>query len=257
MDARDRAAGDDRHARLCLPVDLVSGIQQQESDGAHVFSASWGYRGKPAARFERWLFNAVARVCHASSVVCTFPSGDHGPPGDRPSNSPYVLAVGGTVFTPQPDGSVAAEEPWPFGGFGVTRFPEQRPNWQRLRCGRSSCVHRVVPDVSATAAGVGEYEIGLGKRDHHPAGWFLGGGTSLSSPLWAALIAIADQQLGLDGQPAIGIGELHAVLYRGWVSAGLDDMGHSGWSRRTGWGAPKAGIVDVLVKAIERYRKQR
>ena len=230
--------------------DLGQGVLREERlDGAHVFSSSWGYHPNLPAFFLRDIYS-VGRACHHAHIVCTFPSGDHGPPGDKPSNSSYVLAVGGTVFRPRPDGVPGAESPWRFGGFGVTTDPQPRSTWQRHLSGR----YRVIPDVSATAAGVGEYEFPPGTPNHQRAGWFYGGGTSISSPLWAALIALADQELARDAQPAIGIDELHAVLYRGWLSPGLDDLGHKGWSEHIGWGSPKAGIVDVLVRAIERYR---
>jgi Subtilase family len=232
--------------------DLGGGVLQQERlDDAHVFSASWGYHPNLPARFLRDIYS-VARDCHHAHVVCTLPSGHHGQPGDKPSNSPDVLAVGGTVFRPRPDGVPGAEAYWPHGGFGRTTNPQPRTTWQRDVSDR----YRVVPDVSATAAGVGEYEVPPGTPDHQRAGWFFGGGTSLSSPLWAALIALADQDLARGAQPAIGIDELHTVLYRGWLSSGLDDLGHRGWSERTGWGSPRAGIVDVLVHAIERYRQE-
>jgi subtilisin family serine protease len=176
------------------------------------------------------------------------------------------------VFRPQPDGSLAAEERWPLSGYGETRDTLPRPAWQRglpacqafkskttsglvLRIRSPSCDFRSVPDVTATADGVLEYEIPA--KQHRTPGWFLGGGTSLSSPLWAGLIALADQELERDGQAPMGIDELHDVLYRGWVSGGLEDIGDRGWDTRTGWGSPKAGIVDALARAIERYRASR
>lgn len=233
--------------------DLAAAIRTAERvDEAHVFSASWGYHPGLPRYFLRDIYS-VARACHHAHVVCTFPAGDHGPPGDKPSNSPYVLSVGGTVFKPRADGVPTAETYWRLGGFGVTTDPQPKFSWQSDLSGR----YRLIPDVSATAAGVGEYEVPPGTPDHKRAGWFFGGGTSLSSPLWAALIALADQELASDGQPPIGIDELHRVLYRGDVSPGLDGLGHQGWSKRTGWGSPKVGIVDVLAKAIERYRAQR
>jgi subtilase family serine protease len=241
-----------------FPPALAIGVRDQEFNGAHVFSASWGwhFRGLPDPRYARAIYS-VGRACNHPHVVCTFPSGDSGAPGDLPSNSPFVLAVGGTRFRPVPDGATVSEKYWTLGGFGVTKHPLPRPAWQKatIVCGRRACPDRVVPDVSATASDVGQYEFPPGTPHHERDGWFFGGGTSLSSPLWAALIALADQQLALAGRKAIGIAELHAVLYRGGLSAGLDDMGHRGWSKQTGWGAPKAGIVDVLVKAIERYRR--
>jgi hypothetical protein len=249
-------------------TDLLRAVGREERLGdAHVVSASWAAPGRGAA-----LYRPVAAACHVAHVVCSFPSGDSASPGDRPSNSPYVLAVGGSVFKPRPDGSLAAETRWPFSGYGGTRDTLRRPTWQRglpacralktkttsgfvLRIRSPSCDFRTVPDVSATAYGVLEYEIPA--KRHRTPGWFVGGGTSLSSPLWAALIALADHELGRDGQAALGIDELHEVLYRGWVSGGLDDIGDRGWDTRTGWGSPKAGIVDALARAIERHRATR
>jgi hypothetical protein len=100
--------------------------------------------------------------------------------------------------------------------------------------------------VSATAEAVPQYDSGQFLQ--------IGGGTSLASPLWAALIAIADQELEHDGQQPIGIGELHKVLYRGGLSAGLDAVHGRGWNAQTGLGSPKSGIVPALVTAIERFR---
>lgn len=245
--------------RAYSPPRLAAGVRQEQFDGAHVFSASWGWRVHHLldSRLAKAIY-AVDRACHRDHVVCTFPSGDTGSPGDLPSNSPFVLSVGGTFFRPRRDGSLRTERYWPGGGFGVTHFPLPVPAWQKaaVACRRRTCRYRLVPDVSAMADDVGEYEFPPGTPHHQRAGWFIGGGTSLSSPLWAALIALADQQLGLVSQPAIGIDELHHVLYAGDLSAGLDNLGHRGWNDRTGWGAPKAGVVDVLVKAIERYRLQ-
>jgi hypothetical protein len=247
--------------RAGLGTELLQGLRHAvRIHGAHVFSASWAYWHQVDADFERILFRAVARACHGAHVVCTFPTGDRGAPGDRPSNSPYVLAVGGSAFRPLPDGSLAAEGYWSGGGFGVTANPQPTPPWQRdaPECRGEAvpaCADRAVPDVSAAATGVLQYEIPA-KGERWQAGWYHGGGTSLSSPLWAGLIALADQELARDGQGPIAIDELHRVLYRGWVSAGLDDFDGGGWSERTGLGAPKAGVVDVLTRAIERYRQE-
>jgi hypothetical protein len=227
----------------------------------HVVSSSFcdlcRRRKLPPNRIDRLFlrrdYESVGSTCQEPHLVCVFPSGDTDAPGDGPSNSPFVLAAGGVMFKPSPDGAPHGEAVWPYGGYGETAFPLRQPSWQRhIAC--DGCSSRVVPDVSATARGVPTFDIfppGHGER-----GWYYGGGTSLSSPLWAALIAIADQELAEHGEAPIGINELHTVLYRGWLSAGLDNLGHRGWSARTGWGSPKHGIVDVLVGAIEKYRNR-
>jgi subtilase family serine protease len=250
-----------------IPALLYGAGHVRREVRAHVISASWGAPREPG--HEQTLFRQVAAACHIDQVVCTFPSGDGRAPGDPPSNSPYALAVGGSVFQARQDGSLATEAYWRHGGFGATGDREPRPVWQMglpacrglkvatsngpvLRVRSPSCDYRAVPDVTATADGVLDYEIPAHR--HRDPGWFFAGGTSLSSPLWAGLIALADQELARDGQPAIGVDELHRVLYHGAVSAGLDDLGDRGWDERTGWGSPKAGIVDVLARAIERGR---
>jgi hypothetical protein len=201
------------------------------------------------------VYPRVAESCGLPHLVCVQASGDHGSPGDTPSNSPDVLAVGGTIFE-LVDGAPRAELPWQDSGSGDTDNPLPRPAWQRrldAGCGHVggpfSCAKRVVPDVSATAVSVPVFQPNKPRF-----GWYVFGGTSLSAPLWAAVIALADQQLQRDGQRPIGIYELHEVLYHGDLSAGLDDVEPQGWDWTTGWGSPRAGIVDVLMHAIEQYR---
>jgi hypothetical protein len=228
------------------------------ADRASVVSDSWCDPCSGDREFGRSVvYPRIANGCHRAGVVCVQAAGDHGSPGDTPSNSPYVLAVGGTMFKPRVDGMARAEAPWPKSGFGATDNPLPRPSWAlTVPCRsvlRASCSERIVPDVSATAAGAPTY-VPVIKR---ASGWFVLHGTSLAAPLWAALIALTDQELGSQRQAPVGIDELHRTLYRGYASAGLDALGHHGWDKRTGWGSPKAGIVDVLTKAIERYRAGR
>jgi kumamolisin len=190
--------------------------------------------------------------------VCVQAAGNERSPGDPPSNSRYVLAVGGTIFRASPDDATRSEAPWPPSGFGDTDIPVPRPAWQRAagRCSHAggvfSCAKRAVPDVSATAANVPVFRPTRNGFD-----WSYFHGTSLSTPLWAALIALADQALQSGGQRPIGIDELHQVLYRGYVAGGLDDISPDGWDWETGLGSPRAGIVGALAAAVERYRLQR
>jgi subtilisin family serine protease len=227
---------------------------------ASVVSDSWcepcsGYH----AFARKVVYTHIARACHLPRIVCVQASGDHGLPGVTPSNSPYLLSVGGTTFRASSDDETRSEVPWQPSGFGETDFPVPRPAWQRqadVRCGHAggvfSCAKRAVPDVSATAANVPVY-----RPTRRGFDWSYFHGTSLSTPLWAALIALTDQALQSDGRPPLGIDELHQVLYRGQVAGGLDDIPPGGWDWATGLGSPQAGIVDALTQAVERYRRQR
>jgi len=228
------------------PEFLISHLVDRKE--AHVFSSSWSWNRHTGLEEAKYVLRRLGRGCGAAHVVCTWASGDAGHPGRGPANSPDVLAVGGTVFRPTRDGAPTVETAWPYSGRGTTRLPQQRPAWQsRLPCDpfNGDCWEREIPDVSATAEAV-PYD-----SDQF---WHIGSGTSLASPLWAALIAIANQQLAHDGQLPIGIGELHKVLYRGDLSAGLDAVHGRGWNAQTGLGSPKSGIVPALVSAIERFR---
>jgi Subtilase family len=205
------------------------------------------------------VFPHITKACHLPHLVCVQASGDHGSPGATPSNSPYVLAVGGTTFKASPDDATRSEVPWRRSGLGDTDLPVPRPAWQRHVYGGCShaggvfsCAKRAVPDVSATAANVPVYRPTRTGFD-----WSYFHGTSLSAPLWAGLIALTDQALHRDGRPPVGIDELHEVLYRGSVADGLDDIPPHGWDWATGLGSPKAGIVGALTRAIERYRGPR
>ena len=164
----------------------------------------------------------------------------------NPASQPFVTAVGGTTITRY--GSPPVQSAWnqtPAGlGFpapfnGLNRRPRKypgnlvgsggisrmwwMPSWQAgyvrahgsaARCGAprgTGC--REVPDVSALAAigtrGTRGYVIygtaGAFKRK----GWLTVGGTSLATPLWAALTALADEQLGTHR-----VGLLSPSLYR-------------------------------------------
>ncbi len=86
-------------------------------------------------------------------------------------------------------------------------------NASGARCGAPSGTDcREVPDVSAlAAAGTPEtrgYVIYGTAGGFHGIGWVTAGGTSLASPLWAALTALADQQA-----PGGRVGLLSPSLY--------------------------------------------
>ena len=165
----------------------------------------------------------------------------------NPASQPFVTAVGGTTITRY--GSPPVQSAWnqtpagmgfpaPFNGRhgrpvkypgnlvgsgGISRM-WWMPSWQAsfvggqhasgARCGapkRSGC--REVPDVSALAAigtkGTRGYVIYGTAGAFKGQGWLTVGGTSLATPLWAALTALADRQA-----PGHRLGLLSPGLYR-------------------------------------------
>jgi subtilase family serine protease len=165
----------------------------------------------------------------------------------NPASQPFVTAVGGTSITRY--GSPPVQSAWnqtpvgmgfpvPFngrhgrpgkypgnlaGGGGISRM-WWMPPWQAAfvrgrhasgaRCGAprgTGC--REVPDVSALAAigtkGTRGYVIYGTAGAFRGQGWLTAGGTSLATPLWAALTALADR-----GAPGHRLGLLSPGLYR-------------------------------------------
>jgi subtilase family serine protease len=188
-----------------------------------------------------------------------------------PASDPLVLAVGGTtLIASHTTGSYLSESAWglPFGDPG-SHFQASggglghvfsRPAYQIPL--PLIGAWRAVPDVAAnasphahlavvTSAHSGEYEISPG------------GGTSASAPLWAGLIALADQYAGRHlgfvnaGIYRIGHGRLHHKALHD-VTAGNNTArfppktisgyhAAPGWDPVTGWGSPNASMLVPLL----------
>ena len=141
-------------------------------------------------------------------------SADKKPQASWPATSPYVLAVGGTNLTLNPDNSVAATGTWndtaypaPFtatkgGGGGQSTF-ESRPWWQPEQSFANSS-KRMVPDIAAFADESPGYAIvcssGVKSCPNSPQqGITFVGGTSAATPLVAGMIALWAQQAKQQG----------------------------------------------------------
>jgi hypothetical protein len=128
-------------------------------------------------------------------------SGDSGLAGgsDWPAVSPDVLAVGGTTLYLGASGQYLSEVAWSGSGGGQSKFVAE-PVYQRSV---SASGKRLTPDVAFEGdpnTGVEVYQTspytGLGS-------WQVVGGTSLGTPAWAAIIAIADQGRALQGKGSL------------------------------------------------------
>lgn len=120
-------------------------------------------------------------------------SGDSGLPAEYPSSSPNVISVGGTKLTFNTDGTLASETGWTSGGGGCSVYE----NAKAIQSGfESLCgAKRATPDVSLDAdpaSGVSVYDS---TRYNGQSGWYVVGGTSASSPMWAARSADSGTQV--------------------------------------------------------------
>lgn len=120
-------------------------------------------------------------------------SGDSGLPAQYPSSSPNVISVGGTKLTFNADGSLNSETGWTSGGGGCSAYESATPAQAAFEslCGTK----RATPDVSLDAdpaSGVSVYDS---TRYNGQSGWYVVGGTSASSPMWAARSADSGAQV--------------------------------------------------------------
>jgi kumamolisin len=140
-----------------------------------------------------------------------------------PGDLPQVTSVGGTALQLSPAGQLLGQAAWtePLlsqGSTGGQSVLFSQPPWQQAPgvvsslsdgalCGRPSGQYcREVPDVAADAAP----SSGAAVRVH--GRWVSEGGTSLATPVWAALTALIDQYLRSQGRKPVGFA--NPLLYR-------------------------------------------
>ena len=178
-----------------------------------------------------------------------------------PTDDPWVTSVGGTSLSRAGNASFQ-EAAWNnrFGasGGGYSAF-FNRPVYQS--CCVKSATGRGVPDVSGNADPTTGLAIYTGS-------WQLGGGTSASAPLWAAIAAIANQMAGH------ALGFLNTTLYKLAGSSSYPQDFHDitqgnnnetvggtivpgyaaaqGWDPVTGLGSPNAEkLIPDLIAAMK------
>jgi subtilase family serine protease len=189
-----------------------------------------------------------------------------------PASDPLVLAAGGTTLDADPaTGAYRSETAWhtppgtanPQTSGGGFSHLFARPAYQDGVAGIGAT--RGVPDVAADAAGSTGMTLavstGAGQDYFYP-----GAGTSAATPLWAALIALADQYVGRH------LGFVNPAIYRIGRGASYHQAFHDittgnstvtfpqgtitgyraspGWDPVTGWGSPDA---QVLIPLLARY----
>lgn len=179
-------------------------------------------------------------------------TGDDGAPGGTPSFLPNVVAVGGTKLNQSDSsGTYGSETGWIDGGGGISKY-ESKPTYQTYVTTQSNS-KRTIPDVSMDAdpaSGVAVLDTSAGGIGSS-ANWLIVGGTSLSAPMWAGLIAITDEGRALLGLTSLnGITQTLPRLYTLAASDFHDVIsGNNGFSAAAGYdlvtgrGTPKADLL--------------
>lgn len=208
---------------------------------ANTVSNSWENDSEIiAGSAEEDAFNSVLRIGAASGVSIQFSTGDGGDLGlgtpvgavSLPSNSPYATAVGGTSILNNTAGTGQVVTGWGndlsyvnlfgpldppnsfaffYGGAGGGESAYfAKPSWQKALPGTG----RQLPDVSALADPFTGFAVVVtsGGGQFVEAGV---GGTSLASPIFTAIWAIADQY---NGKPLGHAGQAVARLKSGQIT---------------------------------------
>jgi kumamolisin len=177
-----------------------------------------------------------------------------------PADNAYVVAVGGTdLSTTGPNGSWLSETTWSDSGGGISPDGIAIPSWQQLSgvinsSNKGSTTLRNGPDVSANANFT--YYV-CADQTTCTANEY--GGTSFAAPLWAAYMALVNQQAVLDGNATLGF--INPTIYPYGEGSSYGSYFHditsgtsgsyaavTGYDLVTGWGSPNgSGLLNALA----------
>ena len=260
-------------------IDAISAVIADKQNDPSVCSISWGWdENQPFQNSILWTPAAMEAIgesflaaANLGITVCVS-TGDDGSEAqiedgrahvNYPATDPSVLAVGGTTLHkssgPQP--GIASEVVWNDGpgsgtGGGISDYIAV-PTWQNgfvpVSINPGNFAGLGIPDVAANA------DPDTGYLTYAGGQFQVVGGTSAAAPMWAALIALCNQQLNAR------VGNFNALLYSTIGPNGvLNDITQGdndtdgllngefpagpGWDACTGWGTPNG---QALLSALQ------
>jgi subtilase family serine protease len=204
-------------------ANILQGVDYAASQGASVVSVSYGttesslgtLNGAAVAVTQNNTFLASSVL---PNTVVTFSTGDSSTTS-FPATSPNVIAVGGTSLHLSsakgrygyetadggyPDGTLTVSA----GGGPSTNFAA--PSYQYNNGVSTMAGKRFTPDISLSSDNV----LATALYDSYDGfDWTAAGGTSESSPLFAGVVALAQQQIAAEGDATLNSVALNTDLY--------------------------------------------
>ena len=234
---------------------LLGAVQLANAMGPGIVSMSFG------ATEGNWTASVDAAFTHANMTYLAA-TGDAGAGVEWPSVSSHVVAVSGTSLTYTGSGA-RSETVWSGTGGGISQYVAT-PAYQTSSVpGMGTLAHRSVADVAFNAdPNTGQY-LAVMTPGSSAVNWLSAGGTSLSTPQWAGVVAVANAVRAGAALPALGAP--HAVLYgqiataSGTYASAFADITHgsdgtcatcaarTGYDQPTGLGTPN---VNSLVSTL-------
>ncbi len=177
-----------------------------------------------------------------------------------PGDDAHIISVGGTdLVTTKGGGAWSSETAWVDSGGGISPDKIAIPTWQQTAgvittANKGSTTLRNGPDVAANA------NFSFYTCDNQTtcqAGTY--GGTSFAAPMWAAFIALANQQAASQGKAPMGffMPKIYSANVTSSYATNFHDIisGKSGsytagtkFDLVTGWGSPKPALITLLTQ---------
>ena len=243
-------------------TDAITTAIHDETNKPSVISISWGAAESAWTAQAMTAMDAACQSAAALGVTITVAAGDNGSADgatgnnvDFPASSPHVLACGGTKLDAN-GSTIVSEVVWNelasndgATGGGVSNF-FALPSWQtnsNVPAPSGSTGGRGVPDVAGDADPESGYQIRVDGQNT------VVGGTSAVAPLWAGLVAVANQQLGAQ------VGFIQPAIYAAKAAAAFNDITQGnngafsagpGWDACTGQGSPIASTLIPLLAPV-------
>ncbi|MET9456433.1 S53 family peptidase [Streptomyces canus] len=223
-------------AKSATMANLGKAVNEAVTLGAKFVSNSYGgSESSSDTSYDSSYFNHPG-------VAITVSAGDEGYGAEYPAASKYVTSVGGTALSTSSNTRGWTESVWKTSstegtGSGCSSY-DAKPSWQT----DTGCTKRMISDVSAVA----DPATGVSVYDSYgvTAGWYTFGGTSASSPIIAAVYALAGTPGSSDypaQYPYAHTSSLNDVTSgnNGSCSTSYFCTATSGYDGPTGWGTPK------------------
>jgi len=250
-------------------IDAVTTAVHDTVNKPSVISISWG---GPESTWSSQTMQALDAACQSAAalgITITAAAGDNGSTDgakgnnvDFPASSPHVLACGGTKLDAN-GATIVSEVVWNelankegATGGGVSNV-FALPSWQansHVPAPSVSTGGRGVPDVAGDADPTTGYTIRVDGQTT------VIGGTSAVAPLWAGLIAVANEQLGTQ------VGFIQPAIYAAKAASAFNDITQGnngafsagpGWDACTGLGSPNTSKLIPLLAAAKASAKRR
>ena len=249
------------------PTFLDRAFDQMVTDNlGSIISESLGVCEADTSSGQRALYSGIEDRAVAQGMTHFVASGDNGaytcgetqgPVDSFPATLPSVTAVGGTTVFESTTGVYFKETAWgsPIDQTGTGGGPSQvypLPSWQKSVEDANGHGFRQVPDVAADADPITGFHIVFDNQDTQV------GGTSAATPLWAATIALINQDLKAKGLRRVGFAN-PAIYWMGenqsklpsppfhdvTIGNNLAYPSATGWDFGTGWGSMDGAAIEA------------